>query len=118
MKELGITKGEFRLKTNVHPTTDGKRWGWVGLDKVRPYDSVKGLNITWEEGTKTEMNAKLIVDTFNTSNKTGLLPSELLQRYNEAIEALEQIKDLCKPSNQNEFAIKSIAEQTISKAKP
>jgi hypothetical protein len=95
MKELSITKGEAikYLKENICK------------DTMLPNDV--------DFNTTNGYLASEMMSAFTREKN-----SELLQRYNEAIEALEQIKDLCKPSNQNEFAIKSIAEQTISKAKP
>lgn len=112
MKELGIIEGEYTC-TREHDYKYGQDVYEIHSNEV---DHIVTVWTALIEDC-AENHAKLITDTFNTANKCNLLPSELLQRYNEAIEALEQIKDLCKPSNQNEFAIKSIAEQTISKAK-
>lgn len=39
-------------------------------------------------------NAELIVDAFNTSNKTGLLPSELLQQRDELLNACRRVNEL------------------------
>lgn len=36
-------------------------------------------------------NARLIANAGTTTNKCGLLPSELLERYNEAIESLKEL---------------------------
>lgn len=97
-KELGITKGEWKQSHRKIPNDP------EGMYSTQVYDcngktiatiawySVQKGNITT---TTREGNAKLIADAGTTANKCHLLPSELLERYNEAIEALKEAnKDL------------------------
>lgn len=43
---------------------------------------------------EAEANAELIADAFNTSNKTGLLPSELLKQRDELLNACQRVNEL------------------------
>lgn len=81
MKDLGITKGEATVKN--------------GCVQVFALELIKTETICRVYGVGKEhiVNANLIVDSFNTSNKCGMLPSDLLERYNEAVEALEVFTD-------------------------
>lgn len=96
MKELGITKGE---------------WKYV-LDNIDAVYCDGLLAETYRD--ESEANAKLIADAGTTANKCGMLPSELLERYNEAIEVLKSAQPYIE-----QYALESIKirlEQTISKA--
>lgn len=50
------------------------------------------------------------IDTFK---KCGLLPSELLAKYKEAIEALEEIATACDTSNDGQLYIWKLATKAI-----
>ena len=77
MKELKITKGEIR----VEKATDFSN-GYY-LYPIHPF-------------AEMDANAELIADAFNTANKCGLLPSQLLEQRDELVEALNETdKDLC-----------------------
>lgn len=106
MKELGITKGEWKInKTseNLHDVYCPEFSNWFIVENIKPND------------------AKLIADAGTTANKTNLLPSELLERYNEAIEVIESylsVTDLMRYPTEEELNIcNKKAKQTISKAK-
>ena len=95
MKELGITKGKVNVIScdassdtiYVHPTP------------------------TFGENEK---NAKLLEDAINTSNECNLLPSELLERYNEAIEVLEKsLKVLKEFAEEQEYSVGEVDEDYI-----
>lgn len=133
MKELGITKGEF-ISTHNASLERGVREIKKGFVAFLPKPHrFTGQDKRYEnELSEYKANAELITDTFNTAQKTGLLPSELLQRYNEAIEVLEQLYNSCAPTNvelrngeprwgscgvPSDESIYN-AKQTISKAKP
>jgi hypothetical protein len=106
MKELGITKGEVEsgfFDSNKHTYIRAQ---------VKNEDSFLPTVIYEHRLTEDQCcheecgcikeelsNAKLIANTFNTANKCQMLPSELLQRYNEAIEVLEQLYNSCAPTN-------------------
>jgi len=52
---------KWYLRTNRHPTTDGRAWGW--LDAAPPGGSqvqIPGVPVTWERGTKSYANATYI----------------------------------------------------------
>ena len=74
MKDLGITKGEWRLHSI---TTNGMQWNEVCW-------SDDGECIT--DHVYTTEDAELICDAGNTAQKCGLLPSELLRQRDELIE--------------------------------
>lgn len=113
MKELGITKGEWKI---TKKDDLGVPFGLTHAYCIESEGIVVCDIICDENGLKEAKNdAKLIADAGTTANKCGMLPSELLERYNEAIEALNII---CGYGNTGEDAVamKEIAEQTISKA--
>ena len=67
------TPGPWYLRTNRHPTTDGRAWGW--LDTQPPGGSQyapPGLQITWERGSKSEANADYIA-ACNPENIAAIL---------------------------------------------
>ena len=69
----GPTPGPWYLRTNRHPTTDGRAWGW--LDTQPPGGgqyAPPGLQITWERGSKSEANADYIA-ACNPAAITALL---------------------------------------------
>ena len=109
MKELGITKGECKVDRHPHIDSDNRAVYRVS---------------TYRIPTKEELqaNSKMIEDSINTANECNLLPSELLQRYNEAIEVLDGLLDDFKYyiSEMDEEPQRAgyilEAEQTISKA--
>ena len=83
-KELGITKGEafsYKVDDRVVITTLEKEI--CEMSYGRAYES------TYEE---MHYNTVLIADAFNTANKCGLLPSELLEQNTLLLEALIQIR--------------------------
>ncbi|AGO48355.1 hypothetical protein Phi10:1_gp014 [Cellulophaga phage phi10:1] len=87
MKDLGITKGEWKLrksKKGKYYFVNAMNWEDLArvIRKVEGYLDKEGV-----------ANAKLIVDAGNTSNKCGLLPSELLKQRNELLEVLEVIEN-------------------------
>ena len=113
MKELGITKGEWKVnKTseNLHDVYCPEFSNWLIVENIKPND------------------AKLIADAGITANKCQMLPSELLERYNEAIEVLEKATRELISIRDDEFlyindplwssidVVVSSCEQTISKA--
>lgn len=87
MKELGITKGEWRIDT-------------ADAIKIKAEDGsniailTHLTNFKRRDTDEVERNALLIADAGNTAQKCGLLPSELLQQRNELKEALAEQKRL------------------------
>ena len=81
MKELGITKGEWRIDT-------------ADAIKIKAEDGsniailTHLTNFMRRDTNEVERNALLIADAGNTAQKCGLLPSELLQQRDELKEAL------------------------------
>ena len=87
MKELGITKGEWRIDT-------------ADAIKIKAEDGsniailTHLTNFMRRDTNEVERNALLIADAGNTAQKCGLLPSELLQQRDELKEALAEQKRL------------------------
>lgn len=124
MKELGITKGPYEVCEHNWSDTS-----FYGNGKVICTQSIydEATEETQEElESKVSTNFKLIEDAFNTAQKANLLPSELLERYNEAIEVLEDMHEaICKGviriyGDEDEINLQGLytkIKQTISKAK-
>ena len=82
MKDLGITKGEVFLGDYQFSRNHSIIELFHGIDDIvdnSPYE------LTHEQ---VDANARLIIDTFNTAQKCGMLPSELLRQRDELREAL------------------------------
>lgn len=93
MKEWKGTKGQCFSIKRKHPTVHGATLTDIkshislpnGLKK-----SIGTINATQkEEGIA---NVELVVDAFNTMNKCGIIPSELLKQRNELLEVLKTFK--------------------------
>lgn len=83
-KELGITKGEV---TPICVTTNaGSFYKVTG-------ESESVCNVTTRNGERACSNATLIADAFNSANKCGLLPSELLEWKHETLMLLKEIEN-------------------------
>ena len=84
MKELGITKGEWRIDM-------------ADAIKIKAEDGsniailTHLTNFKRRDTDEVERNAMLIADAGNTAQKCGLLPSELLQQRDELKEALAEM---------------------------
>ena len=114
MKELGITKERVFYKNGVIKTEN--------INLLSVYQTIRNPE-------EAEFNKNLVLDSFKTCQKTNLLPSELLERYNEAIEVLkwftdfpeEDLKEWIKEGKPVTITVPSrafeLAEQIISKAK-
>lgn len=88
---VGPTPGPWYLRTNRHPTTDGRAWGW--LDTQPPGGSQyapPGLQITWERGSKSATNAAYIAACHPAAISELLDEMERLRRrYPRAREGAE-----------------------------
>jgi len=64
LRELcsNATPGPWYLRTNRHPETDGRPWGW--LDTKEPGSGSQapppGVSVTWTRGERSEANARFI----------------------------------------------------------
>jgi len=61
MSEAKHTPGPWYVRTNRHPETDGRPWGW--LDAKPPgsgQNAIPGVSVTWTRGERSEANARLI----------------------------------------------------------
>lgn len=89
MKELGITKGEWRIDM-------------ADAIKIKAEDGSNIATLTHltnfkrRDTDEVERNALLIADAGNTAQKCGLLPSELLQQRDELREALINVMAIIK----------------------
>ena len=75
-KELGITKGEVKID---------RKGGWIETADGRLICECTHCNY------QSDANLVFIADAFNTSNKCGLLPSELLEWKHETLMLLKEI---------------------------
>lgn len=86
MKDLGITKGEWRFDTDGHHYVVNA-----------PDDNICACIILDDEVDEQTANGKLISDAGNTAQKCGLLPSELLKQRDEfknlLIEMVDELED-------------------------
>lgn len=105
-KELGITEGEVR--TVLIDLADFKQCTVVSeeANKVICHIGFGANGITEQD----KDNANLIADAFNTSNKCGLLPSELLWQNRKLLSALKDLVVYCRGNMTNQL------EPLISKA--
>ena len=119
MKELGITKGEWKIR--LFP--DGDDF-FVEAPNLNKPELGYGIEIMQEDfgthnGYPREQrlaDAVLIADAGNTAQKCGLLPSGLLRQRDELKEALEQIIIINQNSrifNSVSIAMTDIAEAAI-----
>ena len=96
MKELGITKGEWKIR--LFP--DGDDF-FVEAPNINMLELGYGIEIMQDDfgehnGYPREQrfaDAILIADAGNTAQKCGLLPSELLQQRDELREALNNCRE-------------------------
>ena len=82
MKNLGITKGEAKC----YRPTENHNITAVTISE----DGV--FHTTFITGFKTEQDAQLISDAFNTANKTNMFPSELLEQRDELLAQLTNLR--------------------------
>ena len=88
MKDLGITKGEWRHNKHSRGNVDANG---------RSVANCMGYSTNIGRGEHIEenyANADLVIDAGNTAQKCGLLPSELLKQRDELKEELAEQKRL------------------------
>lgn len=55
------TPGPWYIRTNRHPETDGRPWGWLdAAPPGGPQRNIPGVTVTWTRGCTSEANARLI----------------------------------------------------------
>ena len=74
-KELGITEGEVKID---------RKGGWIETADGRLICECTHCNY------QSDANLVFIADAFNTANKCGLLPSELLEQRDELMRVLKK----------------------------
>jgi hypothetical protein len=89
MKDLGITKGEWKVDEEYlrHKIE-------INNSTIHLYHTVVTFNGTMITYNEAKSNALLIADAGNTAQKCGLLPSELLRQRDELKEELAEQKRL------------------------
>ncbi len=107
------TPGKWKAREVVHSynnelvytriDSDNKTLGFAGVY----CDDKKKISV--EEAIA---NAKLIADAGNTTNKCGLLPSELLTQRDELLEGLQAIKNLL--TNQKVLNVETLHKAIIT----
>jgi len=95
MKELGITKGEWIVDHNRIPNGFNELAEQIAItcetkDEDEWCVACVFTDIT-DEGDEEKNNAILIADAGNTAHKCGLLPSELLQQRDDAVDKVETL---------------------------
>jgi hypothetical protein len=88
MKELGITKGEWKVDDEYlrHKIE-------INNSTIHLYHTVVTFNWTMITYNEAKSNALLIADAGNTAQKCGLLPSELLKQRDELKRALVDLME-------------------------
>jgi len=77
MKELGITKGEYKIRKS-------------GQELFIDTPTME-ICRSWSDSPKYRKHFELFCDAGNTAQKCGLLPSELLKQRDELLEALKRL---------------------------
>lgn len=93
MSKAKHTAGPWKVKTNVHPETNGDPWGWVGRDIFGSGDAIPGVSITWT-GIKGRDTARLIAEAPSMYEMLKDIHSFL--SYLEYEEEAKQIEELIK----------------------
>ena len=70
--EAKMDTGEWHLRTNRHPTTEGKLWGWLDYQHYSA-SNPRGVRVEWVRGESSEVNAKLIVRLRNALHEAAAL---------------------------------------------
>lgn len=83
-KKLGITKGECKIDHSKTGLLSNIYVGSKYVAEVKSYGI--NANPTKQERIK---NSELIADAFNTANKCGLLPSDLLKQRDDLLSCLK-----------------------------
>tara|TARA_B100000378_G_scaffold236018_1_gene202679 strand:- start:3010 stop:3354 length:345 start_codon:yes stop_codon:yes gene_type:complete len=83
---LGITNSKYRLYEGKYLRGDyiGGSYLLATINNELPYPAPKEMG---------EENAKLILDAFETSRKTDLLPSELLEQRDKLITEIKKLRE-------------------------
>ena len=96
MKELGITKGEWKVDFNRVPNGMPDLNEQISI-RTDEWDIACAFVDITDEGEEEKANALLIADAGNTAQSCGLLPSELLrQRDTIYVLAMEFISEVIK----------------------
>ena len=66
--------------------------GWYYVSSNEDHPGMADVATCHSIDGSVKANAELIADAFNTANKTGLTPSELLEQRDNLIEALDVIE--------------------------
>ena len=87
------------MKTNRLGITSGD--GYLSLGYRVDVDVCDGLSgicemSDWMSEEERDGNANLIADAFNTANKCGLLPSELLEQNTKLLDSLKGLVVYCR----------------------
>lgn len=57
----GPTPGPWYVRTNRHPTTDGRSWGWLdAAPPGGPQRAIAGVRVEWEGGDTSAVNARYL----------------------------------------------------------
>lgn len=57
----GPTPGPWYVRTNRHPTTDGRPWGWLdAAPPGGPQRAISGVRVEWEGGDTSAVNARYL----------------------------------------------------------
>lgn len=57
----GPTPGPWYVRTNRHPTTSGRSWGWLdAAPPGGPQRAIAGVRVEWEGGDTSAVNARYL----------------------------------------------------------
>lgn len=69
----GPTPGPWYVRTNRHPTTSGRSWGWLdAAPPGGPQRAIAGVRVEWEGGDTSAVNARYLA-ACSPANMTAIL---------------------------------------------
>lgn len=112
MKNSKHTKGEWNYDINAN-----KGFDIFVKDTIKTIANVLHKDVSYMPTEEEAIaNCKLIVDAANTTTKSGLLPSELLEQRDELMEALIELSKLVKAAGHELWLEHSGSNNAIAKA--
>jgi len=112
MSNFKGTKGDVTIDIS-HPSPTIVE---IGINKFYESKDWEMITLYNAKDEKTQLaNANLIEDAFNTISKCDLLPSQLLEQRDEAINLLNHLRPIYKEDSEPYLRYEKLREQLIKK---